>query len=149
MPNLSFVTDWLAVGGRPTAGDVEALRNFGITHVLDVGWPEEPDPPEITSAFKHLSLSILDDGQPKPASWFAEGAAFAAEAVASGGKVLVHCGHGVNRSPAMAYSILRRAAYTPDRAETLIRQRRRQTATGPTGGWFNVYVKSAEDALAG
>lgn len=140
--NLSYITDELAVSGRLTAADIPALKSYGVTSVLNVGWPDEPDAGLIQSEFKYLDLTTMDDGQPKPSEWFDAGVKFYRERPE--GVVLVHCGHGINRSPAMAYAILRSEGMPPVAAEALVREKRKQAGSGLTGSWFDIYIKSAD-----
>ena len=125
--------------------EIEDLKALGITHILSVNWPDRPEYPEVVAAFHHLDLAILDDGQPKPAEWFLAGIAFA-ESLGPHDRLLVHCGHGVNRSPAMVYAILR--AWGHADAETILRAARPQTGSGRTGGSFGVYRDSADGLFA-
>lgn len=143
--DVSFLTPRLAVGGMVHDYEIEDLRRLGITHVLNVNWPDRPEYPEVVASFRHLDLAILDDGLPKPASWFQAGIDFAAT-LGPTDKLLVHCGHGVNRSPAMAYAILR--SWGVDDAETVLRTARPQTGSGRTGGAFETYRASADEAIA-
>jgi len=143
--DVSFITPTLAVGGMVHDYEIDDLRALGITHVLNVNWPDRSEQPAVVDAFVHLDLAILDDGQPKPPEWFQAGIAFAAT-LRSTDKLLVHCGHGVNRSPAMAYAILR--AQGRSDAEALIRANRPQAGSGKTGGSLAVYIASADAAVA-
>jgi protein-tyrosine phosphatase len=146
--SISRITGDLYIGGTLAITDIPALKKEGITHILNVNWPDKPEPQEIKDAFVHLDLSglpeTLDDGKPKPASWFARGIAFS-KTVPSKGKLLVHCGHGINRSPAMMYAIMKSQGY--EDPARIIKQYRPQTGTGDTGEWFEVYRKSADEAL--
>jgi protein tyrosine phosphatase (PTP) superfamily phosphohydrolase (DUF442 family) len=146
--NFDFITQDLAVGKRPTKDDIAALEAAGITCILNVGWPDEPEAIEVREAFCYLDLSILDDGKPKPKDWFLAGIEFWETRALHLDKVFVHCRHGINRSPAMAYALLRSDGMGPVEAEALVRRRRRQTGTGATGDWFNVYARSADEALS-
>ena len=121
--------------------EIPELRGLGVTHILNVNWPDRPEYPEVVAAFRHLDLAIRDDGEPKPAEWFQAGISFATS-MSPDDKLLVHCGHGVNRSPAMAYAILR--SWGIDNAEAMLRAARPQTGSGSTGGAFAVYRDSAD-----
>ena len=142
--DVSFVTPRLAVGGMVHEYEVEDLKALGITHIINVNWPDRPEYPEVVASFVHLDLAILDDGEPKPAAWFQQGIDFAAT-LGPDDRLLVHCGHGVNRSPAMVYAILRSWGILD--AEKVLREARPQTGSGKTGGSFEVYRKSAEALL--
>ena len=142
--DVSFVTPRLALGGMVHDYDIPDLRALGITHIINVNWPDRPEFLEVVAAFCHLDLAILDDGQPKPVEWFRSGISFA-DSLGPADKLLVHCGHGVNRSPAMVYAILRAWGYSD--AEAMVRQARPQTGSGKTGGAFEIYRQSADAAL--
>lgn len=135
--DVSFLTPDLAVGGMVHPDEIADLRALGITHVLSVNWPDRPEYPEVIASFQHLNLAILDDALPKPIEWFQAGIDFA-NTLAPGDKLLVHCGHGINRSPAMAYAILRSRGVTD--AETVVTVGRHQTGSVAMG----VYRKSAD-----
>lgn len=147
--SISQITGNLYVSGKLGASDIPSLKSEGITHILNVNWPDQPEPQEIKDAFVHLDMSALpetlDDGKPKPASWFEAGIAFSD--TVHKGKLLVHCGHGINRGPAMAYAIMKHRGI--ERPEAILRQYRPQVGTGSTGEWFEVYRKSADEALEG
>jgi len=121
--------------------EIDDVKALGITHVLNVNWPDRPEYPEVVTAFRHLDLAISDDGEPKPWSWFRAGIDFAAS-LGPADKLFVHCGHGINRSPAMAYAILR--SWGIGDAETVLRAARPQIGSGKTGGAFAVYRDSAD-----
>ena len=143
--DVSFIANGLAVGGMVHEDEIGTLMRMGITHVINVNWPDRPEYPGVVAAFRHLDLAIPDDGKPKPAEWFQAGIDFA-DAKPEGCAVLVHCGHGVNRSPAMAYAILRSWGLSETEAEDLVRRRRPQTGTGGTGSFFEVYRRSSDAA---
>ena len=75
--------------------------------------------------------------QPKPAEWFHAGIAFAAS-IGPDDKLFVHCGHGINRGPVMAYAILRSQGYLD--AEAMMRAARPQMGA-------SMYLASADAAL--
>lgn len=141
--DASFVLPDLAVGGMVHPDDIDELRELGITHVLSVNWPDRPEYPEVVAAFRHLDLAILDDAQPKPPEWFQAGTAFASS-LGPTDKLLVHCGHGINRGPAMTYAILRSRGYDPAAAEAVLREGRPQTG----GRTWAIYARCADAALS-
>lgn len=104
----NFITARLATGGALTAaGDVDILAAAGITHVIDCR-AEFDDGPLLAQRFHYLYDPTLDDGQPKPASWFQPGIAFALQALSlATNRVYAHCAAGINRGPSMCYAIMR------------------------------------------
>jgi protein-tyrosine phosphatase len=66
-----------------------------------------------------------DDGQPKPASWFATSLAFALPALAQPkNRVYTHCSAGVNRGPSTCYAIMLASGFTAKDADAIIRAAR-------------------------
>ena len=142
--DVSFITPRLAVGGMVHDYEIPEIQALGITHIINVNWPDRPEHAEVVLSFRHLDLAVLDDGLPKLPAWFHAGLDFA-NTLGPDDKLLVHCGHGVNRSPAMAYAILRAWGY--DDAEAIVRAARPQTGSGKTGGSFEVYRQSADEVI--
>lgn len=107
--DISWVTDWLAVGARPDDERRADLQALGITHIIDVSGEEGHALSRADSPFTVLRLPTTDppEGNVKPTSYWWAGIAFALAAVRQeGGKVLVHCVYGSNRGPTMALAIL-------------------------------------------
>lgn len=145
--DVSFITPKVAVGGMVHDYEIPDLQRLGITHIINVNWPDRPEYPEVVATFRHLDLAIRDDGVPKPSEWFQAGIDFA-HTLGPDDRLLVHCGHGVNRSPAMVYAILRAQGLDAPVAEATLRAHRPQTGSGKTGGAFEVYRQSAERLFA-
>jgi len=95
---------WFFLGGVKTAESKDTMQNMGITHILNVAdnvrcfFPHD---------FAYLHIQIVDGGKDggivdafKPAREFVE------KAKNAGGKVLIHCLHGVNRSATTAMAVL-------------------------------------------
>lgn len=99
--NIKWVTPRLAVSGRQPKSAEHLLQGAGITGILNL--TIKPDP---KWSIQTLDDGEPDDGQPKPPQWFTRGIHFA-DAVMAHGKILIHCEAGVNRSPSMAYAVLR------------------------------------------
>ena len=99
----AFVLPWLAISDMPTPSDVPALREAGITHVVDLSGRSDGIT-GLEHGFHAMYLPTTDPGVKSLAYWWA-GIAFALGASAEG-RVLVHCWAGSNRSPRMAQAIL-------------------------------------------
>jgi protein-tyrosine phosphatase len=140
MADISFVTPWLAVGGAiETESDVREILDLGITHVVNcrVGFDDQQ---LLNDRTAYLWDPAPDDRKPKPTSWFLEAIEFAREALATvDGKVLVHCTGGADRSPSIAYAILRAIGYSETDAERVILAGRPQASL--------VYREDAEAAV--
>ena len=139
-PDVSWVLPNLAVGGMVHDWEIEELKELGVTHIINVNWPDRPEYPKVIESFAHLGLANLDNGEPKPVWWWQAGVDFASH-LGPGDKLLIHCGHGINRGPAMTYAVLRSWGYAD--AEARLRAARPQTG----GEVFETYRASADGAV--
>lgn len=124
---MVWLTDNLAVGGecRPDSDVLETVAN-GITHVLDLRAEVDDTQRWVTLAPQvvYLRAPAEDDGEEKPVEWFAKGIQFIDNAIALGGKVLVHCAEGLCRAPSMAYAWLLWTGMPWNEAWDLIKDKR-------------------------
>src|SRR5690348_13401832 len=96
--NMSWVTEHLAVGGRVRPQDIRTLALTGITHVVDTR-SEYCDDVEALAREKIELLHLpAPDTFPLAVEQLMEGAAWANKHIDRGGRVLIHCEHGVGRS---------------------------------------------------
>jgi hypothetical protein len=124
--DMSFVTDWLAVGAAILTSDQLAIAlGYGVTHVLDCRTPRQDPPPAATcGTVAWFCAPTEDDGQAREAQWY-EGCLQASDLVRPDRHLIyVHCAKGVTRSPAAAYVILRSHGWSPAGAARLILCRR-------------------------
>jgi hypothetical protein len=153
--NWNFITNRIATGGALSGiADVDALIAAGITDVIDCEIEQNDAPlfaqrPQINYVFN----GVADDGQSKPASWFAKSLEFAlmvfgdiptsVEMRVSGKcrKIYTHCAQGLNRGPSTAYCILRALGATHDEAKAVIILHRPQCLAGLR------YVPDADAAI--
>lgn len=99
--------DYLYIGGFEEAEDLDQLRRLGITHVLNCAaepgrlqrgrYASNPYPPE-SGIYAYDQFSALDVDGYDIMQHFPRAEVFINRAKYSGGKVLVHCAAGVNRS---------------------------------------------------
>ena len=96
--NMSWVTDNLAVGGRVRPGDIKVLALVGVTHVVDTRSEYCDD--RAALAREHIALLHLPapDTYPLTVEQLMEGASWVQQQLQQGGRVLIHCEHGVGRS---------------------------------------------------
>jgi protein tyrosine phosphatase (PTP) superfamily phosphohydrolase (DUF442 family) len=96
--SLSWVTDRLAVGGRILPEDIHKLARVGVTNVIDTRAEHCDD--EQALAKEHIKLLYLPtpDTYPLSIEQLQQGAAWANASIEQGGRVLIHCEHGVGRS---------------------------------------------------
>ncbi len=104
--NMSWITDQLAVGGRIRPEDIHALARTGITHVVDTRSEYRDDVEAM--AKEHIELLHLPtpDTYPLTIEQLQQGAAWVQERIRHGGRVLIHCEHGVGRSVLLACAVL-------------------------------------------
>ena len=100
------LTDQLFIGNQDNADDIDLLKNLGISHVLNcVGsrsfdLTRSPYPPE-ANVKGFLIIPAQDFDEFNIMRFFDDAIGFIDSAVLQGGKVLVHCSIGVNRSGAI------------------------------------------------
>jgi len=103
-PPPDQLLEHLYLGDMPNASDLAVLRDLGITHVLNVADDVECYHPD-DLIYSHMMIqdggydgSIIDA--------FPIAADFVRNAMNKGGKVLIHCAMGVNRSVTVALAVL-------------------------------------------
>lgn len=126
--NMSWVTEHLAVGGRVHPADIGALARAGITAVIDTRAEHRDD--EQALARQHIELLHLPtpDSFPLSVEQLTQGAAWASEHMQQGGRVLIHCEHGVGRSVLLTCAALIYEGMCASDALTLVQRKRWQAA---------------------
>lgn len=142
--DFSQITTRLYTGaGINSQADVAELAAAGITHVVDCR--AEFDDTALLASNPQIAVlwnGVGDDGQPKPAEWFAKTLTFALPALAQPHmKVYTHCAAGHNRGPSACYAIMRAVGFTPDDALNLLHTNRPATVGGV------IYAADADRAL--
>ena len=104
--NMSWVNSHLAVGGRIRPEDIRALSLTGITHVIDTRSEYKDD--EQALAQENIALLYLPtpDTYPMSLEELRQGTQWANEHMKHGGRVLIHCEHGVGRSVLLTCAVL-------------------------------------------
>ena len=126
--NMSWVTQHLAVGGRIRPEDIAAVARAGITHVVDTRSEHRDDIQAL--AKEHIELLHLPtrDTQPLTVEQMMQGARWVSERLKQGGRVLIHCEHGVGRSALFTCAVLVYDGMHARDALHLVQQRRWQAA---------------------
>jgi len=126
--NMSWITTHLAVGGRVHPEDIKALAAAGVTHVVDTR-SEHCDDAE-AMAKEHIELLHLPtaDTTPLTIEQMFEGAQWVQERMKQGGRVLIHCEHGVGRSALLTCAVLVYNGMHANDALQLVQQKRWQAA---------------------
>jgi protein-tyrosine phosphatase len=142
-PDLSWLTEQLAVGGCfPMEQAAHLARTRGLTAVVDLR-EEDCDNDELLRSaglsFLHLptpdlraaTLPMLD-----------QGVAFAREQMQNGGKVLIHCQHGIGRSPLLALCVMVDQGWEP--LDALNRAKDRRALVSPSEAQYRGWVEWLE-----
>lgn len=126
--NMSWVTDQLAVGGRVRPQDIKALARVGITDVVDTRAEYRDDAEAL--AKEHIDMLYLPapDTYPLTVEELMKGSEWASERIDRGGRVLIHCEHGVGRSVLLTAAVLVFRGMHAQDALQLVMQKRWQAA---------------------
>ena len=126
--NMTWITTHLAVGGRIHLEDIKALAAAGVTHVVDTR-SEHCDDAEAL-AKEHIELLHLptDDTRPLTIEQMLQGAQWVQERMEQGGRVLIHCEHGVGRSVQLTSAVLVYDGMHAKDALQLVQEKRWQAA---------------------
>jgi protein tyrosine phosphatase (PTP) superfamily phosphohydrolase (DUF442 family) len=124
--NMSWVTPQLAVGGRVRPEDIRILAQSGVTHVVDTRSEYHDDAEALAREQIELLYLPTPDTFPLTIEQLLEGAAWINERIDQGGRVLIHCEHGVGRSVLLTCaSLVARNMHAGD-ALALVKQKRWQ-----------------------
>lgn len=143
--NASVITRQLWIGGDLgmddedlAHGQLEELVAAGLTHILDTReeWDDTAFVAERSPDVAYRHVGVPDLGQRMDDSWFADGTAFALQALQDeDAHVLIHCHAGINRGPSMGYATMLMLGWSPGDALAAI------TAARPIA-----WIDYAEDA---
>jgi protein-tyrosine phosphatase len=129
-PNFSWLTETLALGGAlPPEGAGEIVRAFRITGVVDLR-DEACDELETLGRVEHLHLPTADLCAVSPDHLDA-GVEFSRRHLNRGGRLLIHCQHGVGRAPTLALCVLVDQGHEPLAALELAKSRRPLVSPSP------------------
>ncbi|XP_066986331.1 uncharacterized protein [Macrobrachium rosenbergii] len=111
-PSINEVYPGLFIGNQYAAFDKALLKDSGITHVLNVAQGKNPDCVDSNELYYEdvdiifLGIRLMDSPRVRIYQFFRPAVAFIHQALAGGGKVLVHSKRGVSRAPTLACSYL-------------------------------------------
>jgi protein-tyrosine phosphatase len=126
--NMSWITPHLAVGGRIHQEDIKALASAGVNYVVDTRSEYRDDAEAL--AKEHIELLYLPtaDSRPLTIEQMLQGAQWVQERMEQGGRVLIHCEHGVGRSVLLTSAVLVYGGMNAQDALQLVLQKRWQAA---------------------
>ncbi|XP_004476948.3 dual specificity protein phosphatase 19 [Dasypus novemcinctus] len=100
---VGVIKPWLLLGSQDAAHDLDTLKKYKVTHILNVAYGVEN---AFLSDFTYKSISILDLPETNILSYFPECFDFIEKVKMKGGVVLVHCNAGVSRAAAVVIGFL-------------------------------------------
>jgi protein-tyrosine phosphatase len=126
--DMSWITTQLAIGGRIHPEDIKALATEGVTHVVDTRSEYRDDAEAL--AKEHIELLYLPtaDTRPLTIEQMLEGSEWVTVRMEQGGRVLIHCEHGVGRSALLTCAVLVYTGMNAQDALQLVQQKRWQAA---------------------
>lgn len=148
-PNLTWLTDDLAVGGSFPAERIPDLAGrLGVGAVVDLRSEDRDDEAALARhgvAFLHLPTD--DHGAPS-AGAIRDGLAFGRRAASEGRRLLVHCEHGIGRSATLALCLLAERGHDPLAALRLAKDRRALVSPSPAqfecwAAWLRAHPEAA------
>jgi protein-tyrosine phosphatase len=104
--NMSWVNEHLAVGGRIRPADIKALAASGVTQVVDTRSEYQDDQEALAKENIELLYLPTPDTYPLSVAQLMQGAEWADAKIRKGGRVLIHCEHGVGRSVLLTCAVL-------------------------------------------
>jgi predicted protein tyrosine phosphatase len=148
-PDLHWLTDGLAVGGCfPMDRAMQLAEAHGIRAIVDLRSEDRDDQRSLAAAgidFLHLPTPDLE---PATLAMLDAGVAFVREHLDRGEKVLIHCQHGIGRSPLLALCVLVDLGWEPLDALALAKDKR--AAVSPSRlqyeGWASWLQRHGKDA---
>ena len=137
---MDYVTDDIAVGDGVEAEDEELLKKIGITHVLNVH-PMKMEYEKIYVGEKYAKIPWHDENN---LEMLDEALDFMEQALKGGGKVLVICGAGFERSPLTIFAYLnkRRGLSIEDTLRIVLTKR---PQTDLHLGWLGEWLSYTEE----
>jgi len=121
------------VGDVYAAHNTNALKKQRITHVVNVACGVAPAYPQ---DFTYLHIPLLDCASENIQTHFHKTSEFIHNALAGGGRVLIHCLKGVSRSATIAAAfVIKSQTTTPDDAVEILRKHR--SVIKPNSGFMN------------
>ncbi|GEM_PF-376720 len=126
--NMSWVTPHLAVGGRIRPADIARLRKVGVTAVVDTRAEHKDDEAALAKQGIKLLYLPTPDTYPLSVEDLRKGSDWINQQINEGGRVLVHCEHGVGRSVLMTTAAIVGSGLGAQESLDLVQRKRWQAA---------------------
>jgi hypothetical protein len=124
--NYSDVTTQLAVGGAFRTRQIKRLKRHGVTAVVDCRLEAQDDPRALAAAGMEFLHVPTPDRYGFTYAQMEHGVEWVLDRLERGGRVFLHCEHGVGRGPLMACAVLIGQGYSAPRALRTVRAARWQ-----------------------
>jgi protein tyrosine phosphatase (PTP) superfamily phosphohydrolase (DUF442 family) len=124
--NYSEITDQLAVGGAFRKRQIRRLRQHGVTAVVDCRLEAQDDSNALAAAGIDLLHVPTPDRYGFTYGQLERGVIWSLAHIDSGGRVFLHCEHGVGRGPLMACAVLVGQGHSAPQALRMVRAKRWQ-----------------------
>ena len=124
LPDISWITPTLSVGGTLRPRHIGELARMGIGAIVDLREEAEDDPDLLAHhGIRLLHLPVRDHWPPSQTQ-LREGTTWVVMQLAIGHKVLIHCREGVGRSVVLACCVLMQRGDSLAGALRLVKARR-------------------------
>ncbi|XP_065150457.1 dual specificity protein phosphatase 19b [Paramisgurnus dabryanus] len=100
---VGIIRPFLLLSSQDAAHDIDTLKKYKVTHVLNVAYGVENAFPQL---FTYKTVTILDLPETDITSYFPDCFEFINQASQQGGVLLVHCNAGVSRSASVVIGFL-------------------------------------------
>jgi protein-tyrosine phosphatase len=147
--HFNWLTDEIAVGGRfPMSEAAHFAQEHGIRAIVDLRQEDCDDHDALAQAgieFLHLPTP---DMHPASADHLNKGVAFVRKHLDRGGRVLIHCQHGIGRSALLALCVMVDRGLEPLAALSQAKDRREQVSPSESQfkGWVDWLTRNGHQA---
>lgn len=134
----------LLLGPLQASKDLSTLQSLGVTHIVCIRDAKEAFSvrPRFPDQFHYLVLDVQDSEEQNLIRLFPQACQFIDQALAQGGRVLVHCNGGISLSPSFVVMyVMQRLQITWEDALHMVQNRR--YCISPNGG-FLTQIKEYE-----
>ena len=141
--DLSWLTERLAVSGCFAAGDVARLADERLIRAVIDLRDEDCDEPAILARHGIALLHLpTPDMSAATQTMLDRGVAFAREHLSRGSRILIHCQHGVGRSPLLALCVMVDCGMEP--LEALTQAKNRRACVSPSEAQYRGWAEWLE-----
>jgi predicted protein tyrosine phosphatase len=150
-PDFHWLTEHVAVGACfPMSHAAHLAREHGISAVVDLREEDCDDEARLRAAGIALLHLPTPDMEPASPEMLDRGVEFVVQRVRCGEKVLIHCQHGIGRSPMLALCVMVDQGWNP--LDALAHAKDARAAVSPSrsqyegwAGWLAARGKTALD----